>query len=98
MDWHRIILTHAQIEQEGLLNRLKEQFLAVFMKAADTTDMAILSDNDYQHGRISIYFSPACSPACDTLIRFYEATPCDAPSRAGTFVFAGDDDILDSLT
>ena len=98
MEWHRVILTHEQIEQEGVLNRLKEQFLAVFMKVADTTDMAILSDSDYQNGRISIYFSPACSPACDTLTRFYEAIPCEPPSRASTFVFAGDDDILDSLT
>lgn len=98
MEWHRIILTLEQIEKEGILNRLKEQFLSLFMKASDTTDMAILSDDDYQNGRISIYFSPACSPSCDTLLRFYEAVPCEAPRRSGVFVFAGDDDILDSLT
>jgi len=98
IDWHRIIFTNTQIEQEGLLNRLKDQFLAVFMKTNDTTDMAILSDDEYQNDRISIYFSPACSPACDTLLRFYGAVPCVPPSRGHSFVLAGDDDVVDNLT
>lgn len=91
-------MTHDQIEKEGMLERLKNQFLSVFMKASDTTDMAILSDSEYLNGRIAIYFSPACSPDCDTLLRFYEALPCDAPKRSTTFVFAGDEDVLDLLT
>jgi hypothetical protein len=97
MEWQRLILTHAQIEQEGILSRLKDQFLAIFMKTADTTDMALLSDAQYQNERISIYFSPLCSPACDTLMRFYGAAPCNPPSRGAVFVLAGDDDVLDSL-
>ena len=97
MEWHRVILTNEQIEKDAILVRIKDQFLAVFMKTRDTTDMAILSDDNYLNGRIAIYFSPACSPACDTLLRFYEAVPCDPPSRQGTFLFAGDDEILDSL-
>jgi hypothetical protein len=70
----------------------------VFMKADDTTDMAILSDDDYENSRISIYFSPACRPACDTLIRFYNGGPCEPPSRQRSFVLAGDEDALDLLT
>ncbi len=97
MGWHRVILTKAQIEQEGILLRIKGQFLAVFMKTSDTTEMAVLSDDDYLNGRFGIYFSPACSPACDTLFRFYDAIPCEPPSRQGTFVFAGDHEVLDSL-
>lgn len=98
MEWQRVIFTHAQIEQEGILTRLKDQFLDVFMKTGDTTDMAILSDDDYQSGRIALYFSPSCSPSCDTLMRFYGAVPCDAPPRTGVFVLAGDDDVLESLS
>jgi len=98
MAWNRIILSHSQIEQEGVLNRLKEQFLKVFMKTADTTDMAVLSDNEYENDRISIYFSPACSPDCDVMIRFYNGMECDPPSRSHTFVLAGDEDVLDTLT
>jgi hypothetical protein len=98
MAWYKIILTHSQIEQEGALNRLKDQFLKVFMKAVDTTDMAILSDNDYESGRISIYFSPACTPDCDVMIRFYNGMECEPPSREHVFVLAGDDDVVDSLT
>lgn len=97
MGWNRVILTNAQIEKDGILLRIKDQFLAVFMKTSDTTDMAVLSDNEYLNGRIAIYFSPACSPACDTLLRFYDAVPCDPPSKQETFVFAGDDEVLDSL-
>lgn len=97
MDWHRVVFTNEQIEKEGALNRLKDQFLAIFMKTPDTTDMAILSDDDYLNGRIGIYFSPACSPACDTLMRFYEALPCEPPSRVNVFVLAGDDDVVESL-
>jgi hypothetical protein len=97
MAWYKVVLSHSQIEQEGVLNRLKEQFLKVFMKAADTTDMAMLSDNEYADGRINIYFSPACSPDCDVLIRFYNGIECEAPSRAHSFVLAGDDDVVEML-
>lgn len=96
--WNQVVLSRVQAEQEGVLNRLKEQFLAIYMKAADTTDMAILSDNEFKDDRISIYFSPACSPDCDVMIRFYGGKPSIAPSREHCFVFAGDDDVLDSLT
>ena len=97
MGWHRVVFTNAQIEKEGLLNKLKDQFLAVYMKAADASDMAILSDDEYKNDRIAIYFSPECSPDCDTMIRFYGGVLCDAPSREHVFVLAGDDDILGVL-
>ena len=97
MEWHHVVFTNAQIEEEGILNKLKDQFLAVYMKVADPSDMAILSDDDYKNGRIAIYFSPVCSPDCDTMIRFYGGALCDAPPREHIFVLAGDDDILDAL-
>jgi len=97
MEWNKVVLTYSQIENDGILNRLKEQFLTVFMKAKDTTDMAILSDNDYANNKIAIYFSPASSPDCDVMIRFYGGIPCEPPSRDHTFVLAGDDDVVESL-
>lgn len=97
MEWYRVILSEAQIEQESMLNKLKDQFLAVLIKAEDTTDMALLSDDEYQNDRIGIYFSPACSPDCDVLIRFYGGTPCAPPLREQCLILAGDEDVLDSL-
>ncbi|MEX2353576.1 MAG: hypothetical protein WD709_05265 [Gammaproteobacteria bacterium] len=96
--WSQVVFTRAQAEQEGVLTRLQEQFLGIYMKAADSTDMAILSDNEFKDDRISIYFSPACSPDCDVMIRFYGGRSCIPPSREHCFVLAGDDDVLDSLT
>ena len=98
MDWHRVILTQSQIEKEGMLNRLKDKFLEVFMKADDNTDMALLSDDDYQNDRIGIYFSPASYTPCEVMIRFYNGVPCDAPAREEVFVLAGDEDVLDTLS
>jgi len=97
MYWNQVVLTRVQAEQEGVLTRLKDQFLAIYMKSADTTDMTILSDNEFVDDRISLYFSPACSPDCDVLIRFYGGKVCIPPSREHCFVLAGDDDVLDSL-
>ena len=97
MDWYRVILSEDQIEKEGALNKLKEQFLSVYMKAEDPTDMALISDDEYQNGRIGIYFSPACSPACEVMIRFYSGAICPPPMREESFVLAGDEDVLDSL-
>ena len=97
MQWHKVVLTEDQIENEGLLNKLKDQFLAIYMKAEDTTEMALISDDEYQNDRISIYFSPACSPNCDVLIRFYGGTACPPPLRSESFILAGDEDVLDSL-
>ncbi|MGY8814946.1 MAG: hypothetical protein ACKVHQ_09550 [Gammaproteobacteria bacterium] len=57
MEWHRVILSESQIEQKGMLNKLKEQFLDAYMKTEDPSDMALLSDDEYQNERICIYFS-----------------------------------------
>ena len=97
MEWHRVILSESQIESEGMLNKLKDQFLKIYMKAEDTSDMALLSDDEYLNGRIGIYFSPACSPDCDVMIRFYGGSPSAPPMREECFVLAGDEDVLDSL-
>jgi hypothetical protein len=97
MVWTRVIFSEDQIEHEGIINKLKEQFLSAYMQADDPTDMALLSDNEYQHGRIGIYFSPTCSPGCDVIIRFYGGVPCPPPLREECFVLAGDEDVLDSL-
>jgi len=97
MEWHRVILSETQIEEEGILNKLKEQFLNVYMKAEDSTDMALLSDDEYLNERIGVYFSPACSPDCDVLIRFYGGTPSPPPMREECFILTGDEDVLDTL-
>ena len=97
MQWSRVIFTEHQIEHEGELNKMKDQFLAAYMKTQDPTEMALLSDNEYQFERIGIYFSPACSPSCDVLLRFYDGAPCPPPMREECFVLAGDEDVLDTL-
>lgn len=97
MDWYRVILSEEQIEKEGALNKLKDQFLSVYMKTDDPTDMALLSDDEYQNERIGIYFSPACLSPCEVMIRFYGGAPCPPPMRTECFVLAGDEDVLDSL-
>ncbi len=97
MEWFRVILSKKQIEEEGMLNKLKDQFLKIYMKAEDSTDMALLSDDEYLNERIGIYFSTACSPDCDVMIRFYGGSPSAPPMREECFVLAGDEDVLDSL-
>jgi hypothetical protein len=97
MEWYRVILSESQIEQEGMLKKLTEQYLAAYMKVEDPSDMALLSDDEYQNERIAIYFSPACSSICDVMIRFYGGAPCAPPLRGECFVLAGDEDVLGSL-
>jgi len=98
MAWHKVILTREDIEKKNALSELEERFLQHFMKAEDNAEMALLSDDEYQGENISLYFSPQCFPACDSLIEHYSGQECPPPPREGVFVLAGDEDILDSLT
>lgn len=98
MGWQKVVLSRTEIEKQQALARLEETFLQAFMKAADTSEMALLSDDDYHQDSISIYFSPVCSPSCDALIAEYSGKECPAPPREGVFVLAGDEDVLDLLS
>ncbi len=98
MVWRKVILTKTDIETKGALSRLEEEFLQHFMKADDNAEMALLSDDEYQGENISLYFSPRCLPACESLIGQYSGQECPPPAREGVFVLAGDEDVLDLLT
>jgi hypothetical protein len=97
MPWKRVTFTVEQIEEDGALNELEDQFENIFMEAEGPSDMAIFSDNDYVDDSISFYFSPGCEPHCDHLTDFYDAEECEAPDIEDVFLFAGNDDALDLL-
>ena len=98
MSWKRVTFTVNQIEEEAVLNELEDKFEDIFMAADGPSDMAIFSDDEYQDGTISIYFTPGCEPDCEKLIMFYDGEDCDPPGIEHTFLLAGNDDALDLLS
>lgn len=97
MSWNKIVLTLEQIEKQGVLQSLEGKFIQLFMQANGPSDMAIFSDNDYTDGKISIYFSPGCSPACGNIISEHNGSECDPPSIEHVTLVAGNDDAEDLL-
>lgn len=97
MSWKKIVLTVEQIEKQQVLRALEEKFIKIFMQANGPSDMAIFSDNDYVDGKISIYFTPGCSPACGNIISEYGGTDCDPPSIEHVSLITGNDDAEDLL-
>ncbi len=97
MSWKRVSFTVDQIEEDGMLNELEDQFDNLFMEADGPSDMAIFSDNEYIDGTISIYFTPGCETNCESLIMFYDGEECDPPDIEHVFLLAGNDDALDLL-
>ena len=97
MSWKRVSFTVNQIEKDGALNELEDQFENLFMEAEGPSDMAIFSDNDYKDDTISIYFTPGCGSNCESLITFYDGEDCDPPGIESVFLLAGNDDAMDLL-
>jgi len=97
MAWHKIQLTANEIEGQGLLKQLENQFEQFFMQADGPSDMALLSDNKYTGDKIGVYFTPGCSPVCDDLIEKFGGGECDTPQRGRVFLLDGNDDALDLL-
>ena len=97
MPWNRVTFTLKQIEEEGVLNHLEDQFEDIFMEYEGPSDMAIFSDNDYTDETISFYFTPGCEPNCENIILFYDGEECETPDIEEVFLFAGNDDSFDLL-
>ncbi len=97
MSWKRVSFTVNQIEEDGALKALEDQFENLFMEAEGPSDMAVFSDNDYTDGKISIYFTPGCEPNCESLIMFYDGEECEPPGIESVFLLAGNDDATDLL-
>lgn len=98
MAWNKVTLTSDQIEHELALKKLEKQFEQLFLAAEGPSDMALFSDNEYQDGRISIYFTPGCNPQCAGLIAEFGGVECDPPELSHVFLLDGNDDALDLLT
>jgi len=97
MSWQCVSFTIDQIEEQAILNKLKDQFEKLFMEADGPSDMALLSDNNYDGDKISIYFSPGCEIRCEKLLKQYDATECNSPDIEHVFLLTGNDDALDLL-
>ncbi len=97
MAWHKVVLSLEQIEKQKILAKLEHEFEQHFMKAEGPSDMALLSDKEYEGDKISIYFTPGCNPSCDAIISQYQGTECDAPGIAQVILLTGNDDALDLL-
>ncbi len=97
MPWKRVTFTIDQIEDEGVLSELEDEFENIFMDAKGPSDMAIFSDNDYVDESISFYFTPGCEPDCEDLILRYDGEECEPPDIEEVFLFAGNDDAIDLL-
>ena len=98
MAWNKVTLTTTQIEEQRALQKLEKEFEKLFIAANAPGDMALFSDNEYQDGKISIYFTPGCNPHCVSLINQYHGEECDPPSLEHVFLLDGNDDALDLLT
>ena len=97
MSWYKIVLTTEQIEQQQVLLGIQDKFIKLFMQANGPSDMAMFSDNDYIDGKISIYFTPGCHPACGNIISEHGGSECEAPSVEHVSLLAGNDDAEDLL-
>jgi len=98
MGWHKISLTKDQIEEQGAIQTIEKQFEKLFIDADGPLEMALLSENEYTDDKISIYFTPVCSPSCDELISQYDGNECEPPSIDHVFLLDGDDEALDLLS
>ena len=97
MAWYKVSFTNEQIEGQAMLNKLENEFTTCYMAADGPSDMALFSDNDYQDGRISIYFTPGCETNCANLISEYGAEACEPPDTSDVFLLTGNDDALDLI-
>lgn len=97
MPWNRVTFTNKQIEEDGILDEMTDQFESIFMESEGPSDMAIFSDNDYTDDTISFYFTPGCEPDCERLLLIYDSEECEPPDVEGVFLFSGNDDALDLL-
>jgi hypothetical protein len=98
MAWNKVSLTAEQIEEQHALEKLEKQFEKLFIAANGPEDMALFSDNDYQDGRISIYFTPGCNPHCAGLISQYSGEECEPPSLGRIFLLDGNEEAVELLT
>ncbi len=97
MPWNRVTFTNNQIEEDGILLDMENQFEDVFMEEEGPSDMALFSDNDYTDDTISFYFTPGCVPNCENMILYYDGEECEPPDIEEVFLFSGNDDALDLL-
>jgi hypothetical protein len=97
MPWKRVTFTNKQIEEDGILKEMEDQFENIFMEAEGPSDMAVFSDNDYTDDTISFYFTPGCISYCDNLIMIFDGEECEPPDIEEIFLLAGNDDALDLL-
>lgn len=98
MAWNKVVLTSEQIEKQRALEKLEKAFEKLFIAADGPDDMALFSDNEYQDGKIGIYFTPGCNPHCAGLIGEYGGEECEPPALSQVFVLDGNDDALELLT
>ncbi|MBT7950077.1 MAG: hypothetical protein HN764_00500, partial [Gammaproteobacteria bacterium] len=77
--------------------KLQKQFEKLYIAADGPDEMALLSDNEYKDGKITIYFTPDCKPSCDDLITEYDGETCEPPTIDHVFLLDGNDYALDLL-
>lgn len=97
MSWNKVVLTTAQIEEQHALEKLQKQFEKLYISADGPDEMALFSDHEYIDGKISIYFTPDCSPSCNDLISEHGGETCEPPTIDHVFLLDGNDYALDLL-
>jgi hypothetical protein len=98
MSWHKVRLSTDQIEDQLLLDKLRKQFVKLYLAANGPDEMALLSDHKYKDGEINFYFSPSSKPSCEQLISQFNGQECEPPTIGDVFLLDGDDYALDLLT
>jgi hypothetical protein len=93
-----VVLTTAQIEEQHALEKLQKEFEKLYIAADGPDEMALFSDHEYTDGKITIYFTPDCSPTCDNLISENHGETCDSPTIDHVFLLDGNDYALDLLS
>lgn len=72
-----------------VIAQIEEGFLPLFAEAGSPSEMAVFTRTESQgrlHCEVIAYFSPAAAG----IAKAFEAEPCEAPSREGLGLLAGD--------
>jgi hypothetical protein len=81
--WYKITLSRAEVTA-GVKQQIMDKFLQLYLTAGGPSAMALLNtllDDDIRTRQSTLYFTPACFPACLSLVTTYSGMPCDEPTE-----------------
>jgi len=97
MTWFEVSLTLGQLATEEL-QALQKRFEELWLASGSPKEMALFSEAfPATVGRLSVYFSPACLPAAESLISSYSGVSCEKPKKEDLGLLSGHSNAWDLL-